>query len=204
LPSFEAANKEKMTKLIFASHNQNKILEIRELLPNLSVLSLDDLGFLEEIPETGSSLSENAIIKAQTIFNAFGKPVFADDTGLIVPALNGDPGVYSARYAGPECKAEANMDKLLRNLQNSEKREAYFETSICYIDQKGNQHLFKGQVEGRILKGRQGEHGFGYDPIFSPNGHAISFAEMSSASKNKMSHRGRALQALIQFLQLHA
>lgn len=187
-------------KLIFASHNDNKTREIRELLPSYDLQSLKDLNYHQEIPETGETLAENAEIKARTIFNAFGTAVFADDTGLIVPALNGAPGVYSARYAGPEANADANMSKLLADLASAGSREAYFETLICYIDPAGKSHFFSGKVEGEILLERKGGAGFGYDPIFKPNGYDLSFAEMSSAAKNAISHRGRALQSFIHHL----
>jgi len=190
-----------MADLIFASHNDNKSREIRQLLPSYQISSLKDLGFTEEIPETGNSLDANAAIKAERIFKEYQKPVFADDTGLIVPALDGAPGVYSARYAGPEANAQANMAKLLGELQGKEDRFAYFETVICYIDAEGEKHFFSGKVEGRILEQQQGEQGFGYDPVFCAEGESLSFAEMSPAAKNAISHRGRALEAFIRFLQ---
>lgn len=188
-------------ELIFASHNDNKTREIRELLPHYEVSSLKDLGFSEDIPETGDTLAANASIKSKRIYKEYGKAVFADDTGLIVPALNGEPGVYSARYSGPEANAESNMSKLLQNLSAHKDRRAYFETVISYIDELGNEKLFRGRVDGYILDSPQGDKGFGYDPIFQPEGEERSFAEMTSAEKNTMSHRGRALQAFIQFLQ---
>ncbi len=188
-------------ELVFASHNDNKTREIRELLPQYEISSLKDLGFTEDIPETGDTLAANASIKSKRIYKEYGKAVFADDTGLIVPALNGEPGVYSARYAGSEANSEANMSKLLQNLSTQKDRKAYFETVISYIDKDGNESLFRGRVDGEILLSRQGKEGFGYDPIFQPEGEKRSFAEMTSAEKNTMSHRGRALQAFIQFLQ---
>jgi len=190
-----------MSQLIFASHNENKTKEIRALLKTYEVLSLRDLNFTEEIPETGASLEENAAIKARRIFEEYGRAVFADDTGLIVPALGGAPGVYSARYAGPEANAEANMDKLLVALLEEKERAAYFETVICYIDDKGSEYLFRGRVDGQILMSKQGLKGFGYDPIFKPAGYQESFAEMPAGEKNRISHRGRALEAFIQFLR---
>jgi XTP/dITP diphosphohydrolase len=192
-----------MTKpsLVFASHNANKVKEIRALLPNYEVLSLSDLYFNEEIPETGSTLEANAQIKAQRIFKEFGKAVFADDTGLLVDALNGAPGVYSARYAGADANAEANMHKLLHSLKGEANRKAHFKTSICFINEEGESRLFQGRVDGEILTEKTGEQGFGYDPLFKAEGEKLSFAEMSSQAKNKISHRGRALSALIQFLQ---
>ena len=192
-----------MTKpsLVFASHNANKVKEIRALLPNYEVLSLSDLNFKEEIPETGSTLETNAQIKAQRIFKEFGKAVFADDTGLLVDALKGAPGVFSARYAGADANAEANMQKLLYSLQGETNRKAHFKTSICFINEKGESRFFEGRVDGEILAEKAGEKGFGYDPIFKAVGEKLSFAEMSPQAKNKISHRGRALNALIQFLQ---
>ncbi len=189
-------------ELIFASHNENKTREIRDLLPQYQIRSLRDLDFREEIPETGDTLQENAAIKAEVIYKQFGLPVFADDTGLIVPSLDGAPGVYSARYAGPEANAQANMNLLLETLKSQTDRQAYFETLICYIDGKGKSHFFSGQVEGEILESRRGEGGFGYDPIFRPNGYELSFAQMEASEKNKISHRGRALERFIQFLQI--
>ncbi|WP_421752787.1 RdgB/HAM1 family non-canonical purine NTP pyrophosphatase [Croceimicrobium sp.] len=190
-----------MADLIFASHNENKSREIRQLLPDFQLASLKDLAFNEEIPETGDTLEANAAIKADRIFAEYHKPVFADDTGLIVPALDGAPGVYSARYAGPEANAQANMTKLLKELESKEDRYAYFETVICYIEASGEKHFFSGKVEGHILESQQGEKGFGYDPVFCPKGEPLSFAEMSPEAKNAISHRGRALQAFIRFLQ---
>jgi len=190
-----------LPNLIFASHNANKTQEIRALLRSHAVQSLADLDYNEDIAETGSTLAENAEIKAQTIFKKFGKPVFADDTGLIVPVLNGEPGVYSARYAGPNADAKANMEKLLKNLEGRSQREAYFETVICYINGEGKAHFFSGRVDGNILESERGKKGFGYDPIFQPEGEELSFAEMPAWQKNEMSHRARALSAFIRHLQ---
>lgn len=187
--------------LIFASHNDHKCREIRALLPDAHVSSLKDLNFTDEIPETGTTLEANAAIKAQRIYDEFGKAVFADDTGLIVPSLNNEPGVYSARYAGENANAESNMAKLLANLEQQADRSAYFETVICFINAKGEQHFFRGRVDGEILMHKHGEEGFGYDPIFKPKEGNRSFAQMSSIEKNRISHRGRALAAFIQFLQ---
>ncbi len=190
-----------MEKLIFASHNANKTKEIRALLRSHEVLSLADLNYDQDIPETGQTLAENAEIKARTIYNTYKQPVFADDTGLIVPSLNGEPGVYSARYAGASADAESNMEKLLTKLQGSAQREAYFETVICYINLKGEALFFSGRVDGEILESKQGKEGFGYDPIFQPEGEELSFAQMPAWQKNEMSHRARALAAFIRHLQ---
>ncbi|WP_417591570.1 RdgB/HAM1 family non-canonical purine NTP pyrophosphatase [Owenweeksia hongkongensis] len=189
-----------MNELIFATHNANKAKEVKVLLPHLKVQSLSEIGFYDEIPETGETLQDNALIKARTIFKATGKPCFADDTGLEAEALNGAPGVYSARYAGEGANSENNMDKLLAELDGKENRKAQFRTVIAYIDNVGREHLFEGSVQGEILKARQGGEGFGYDPIFLPEGETESFAEMSAVRKNTMSHRGRAMQKLIQYL----
>ncbi|WP_417601687.1 RdgB/HAM1 family non-canonical purine NTP pyrophosphatase [Owenweeksia hongkongensis] len=189
-----------MNELIFATHNANKAKEVKVLLPHLKVQSLSEIGFYDEIPETGETLQDNALIKARTIFKATGKPCFADDTGLEVEALNGAPGVYSARYAGEGANSENNMDKLLAELEGKENRKAQFRTVIAYIDNAGREHLFEGSVQGEILKARQGGEGFGYDPIFLPEGETESFAEMSAVRKNTMSHRGRAMRKLIQYL----
>ncbi|WP_417611661.1 RdgB/HAM1 family non-canonical purine NTP pyrophosphatase [Owenweeksia hongkongensis] len=189
-----------MNELIFATHNANKAKEVKVLLPHLKVQSLSEIGFYDEIPETGETLQDNALIKARTIFKATGKSCFADDTGLEVEALNGAPGVYSARYAGEGANSENNMDKLLAELDGKENRKAQFRTVIAYIDNAGREHLFEGSVQGEILKARQGGEGFGYDPIFLPEGETESFAEMSAVRKNTMSHRGRAMRKLIQYL----
>lgn len=192
-----------MTKmpLIFASHNANKLKEIKALLPHYSIQSLAELGFHQEIPETGDSLEANAEIKARTIFEKYGQAVFADDTGLLVDALNGAPGIYSARYAGENAKAEDNMQKLLLALTGNTKREAHFKTVICFIDHQGKSHFFEGRVNGHILEAKTGSQGFGYDPIFKPKGESLSFAEMSATAKNRLSHRALALKAFIHFLQ---
>ncbi len=190
-----------LPSLIFASHNANKTKEIRALLRSHQIYSLADKAYKEEIPETGETLAENAEIKARTIFDFYGEAVFADDTGLIVPALNGEPGVYSARYAGPEANAQSNMQKLLANLEGAENREAYFETVICNIDVQGESHFFSGRVDGQIIEAPRGKEGFGYDPIFQPDGEMLSFAEMPAWQKNEMSHRARALSAFIRHLQ---
>lgn len=189
-----------MNELIFATHNANKAKEVKVLLPHLRVQSLSEIGFHDDIPETGETLQDNALIKARTIFKATGKPCFADDTGLEVEALDGAPGVYSARYAGEDANSENNMDKLLAELDGKENRKAQFRTAIAYIDNAGKEHLFEGSVQGEILKVRQGGEGFGYDPIFLPEGEIESFAEMSGERKNTMSHRGRAMRKLVEYL----
>jgi len=187
-------------ELIFATHNANKAKEVKALLPHLKVQSLSEIGFHDEIPETGAKLEDNALIKARTIYKATGKPCFADDTGLEVEALNGAPGVYSARYAGEDGNSENNMDKLLAELDSMTNRKAQFRTVIAYINNIGKEYLFEGSVQGEILQARQGGEGFGYDPIFLPEDETESFAEMSAERKNAMSHRGRAMRKLVVYL----
>ncbi len=190
-----------MNELIFATHNQNKTDEIRAILPQYNVQSLADISFTDEIEETGKTLKENALIKAQTIFDKLGKACFADDTGLEVDALNGAPGVYSARYAGKEADSEKNMTKLLAELANKDDRSAAFKTVIAYIDAAGASHFFEGTVEGEIVFEKMGDSGFGYDPIFKPAGYEQTFAQMTPIQKNEISHRSRAVALFISFLR---
>lgn len=190
-----------MKEIIFATHNQHKTDEIRALLPHFKVSSLSDIGLMEEIPETGKTLQENALIKAQTIFDKTGKACFADDTGLEVDALDGAPGVYSARYSGKDANAQKNMDKLLQELKTHDDRTASFKTVIAYVDENGKPYFFEGTVQGEILKEKIGEGGFGYDPVFRPMGFEQTFAEMTPIQKNEISHRGRAVARFVQFLR---
>lgn len=187
-------------KLIFATNNKHKLEEISKALNNkFDLLSLSDIGFKEEIPETHETLEENSREKAEYIFNRFKTNVFADDTGLEIEALNGEPGVYSARYAGEHCSFTDNMDKVLEKLGNNTNRNAKFRTVITLIlDNK--EYQFEGIVEGEITKTKHGIEGFGYDPIFRPIGYKETFAEMSMELKNKISHRGLAVKKLIEFL----
>ena len=188
-------------KLVFATNNLNKLKEVQEMLPDsIELLSLKDINCFEEIEETATTLEGNAKIKANHITNKYNYNCFADDTGLEVEALHGEPGVYSARYAGEPANAENNMTKLLKNLEESNNRTAQFRTSIC-LNLNGKQFLFNGICEGAILPSKKGEKGFGYDPIFQPKGYQQSFAEMSSEAKNKISHRGLAIQKLVEFLK---
>lgn len=189
-------------KICFASHNKNKVREIAQLAPSgIEIFGLDDLKVTEEIPETGTTMEENSSIKASFIHSNFNVPVFADDSGLEVMALNGEPGVYSARYAGLEKDAQKNMDLLLDNLQGVEQRDAHFKSVITFIDAKGLKKQFDGIVNGQITKEKRGDQGFGYDPIFVPEGFRNTFAEMDSESKNKLSHRAKAFQKLISYLE---
>lgn len=189
-------------KLVFATHNEHKISEVRLLLPpHISLLSLNDLGLKEEIPETGTTLEENAQIKAEYVASHYGYNCFADDTGLLVNALHGAPGVYSARYAGPQRNADQNMDKLLAVLQGVQNRAAQFKTVIA-LKTTNKTLLFNGTVQGEITTKKSGNMGFGYDPIFRPSGYDLTFAELPIAIKNKISHRGKAVEQLISYLNV--
>ena len=187
-------------KLVFASNNLNKIKEIQSILNgSIELLSLEEIGCHEEIPETAETIEGNAILKANYVKEKYGYDCFADDTGLEVTALNGEPGVYSARYAGEQKDSNDNMAKLLKSLNNEEDRSAQFKTVIA-LNLNGQQHLFTGIAKGRIILEKKGNHGFGYDPIFQPENYAETFAELSSEIKNKISHRAKATQQLIDFL----
>ncbi|MCH3883218.1 non-canonical purine NTP diphosphatase [Tenacibaculum aquimarinum] len=188
-------------KLVFATNNTNKLSEVQKMLPNsIELLSLKDINCFDEIEETATTLDGNAKIKADYITQKFGYNCFADDTGLEVESLDNKPGVYSARYAGEPTNSENNMQKLLTELENNTNRKAQFRTSVC-LNLSGKQFLFNGICKGEILSEKQGEKGFGYDPIFKPNGFTSSFAEMSSEEKNKISHRGIAIKELVEFLE---
>ena len=187
-------------KLVFATHNMNKLKEIQTMLPDhIELLSLDDINCKEDIPETGDTIDENAILKAEYVKNNYGFDCFADDTGLEVEFLAGAPGVYSARYAGEQKDDEANLEKVLYQLQDKKDRSARFKTVIA-LNLKGNQNLFTGICEGSILKEKRGSKGFGYDPVFLPNGYDNTFAEMDIDQKTKISHRGKAFRELIEYL----
>jgi len=188
-------------KLVFATNNLNKLKEVQEMLSNeIELLSLKDIGCFEDIPETANTLEGNAHIKANHITKNYGYDCFADDTGLEVFSLNGEPGVYSARYAGQPRNANNNMNKLLLNLSDKEDRSAQFRTIITlHLD--GKSYDFEGVCKGVILSEKRGNQGFGYDPIFQPEGYETSFAEMSLEEKNTISHRKRAMQKLVDFLQ---
>jgi len=187
-------------KLVFATNNLHKLKEVQEMLSNsIEVLSLKDIACFEDIEETESTLEGNAKLKADYITKKYGFDCFADDTGLEVEALDGKPGVYSARYAGEHGNAEKNMEKLLFELKNKLSRKAKFRTIIA-LNITNKQYLFEGICDGEILNEKTGVKGFGYDPIFKPSNASCSFAEMNSEEKNIISHRGIAIQKLVQFL----
>lgn len=187
-------------ELVFATNNQNKIKEIKKLLKGgISILSLKDIGCLEELPETKNTLAGNALQKANYVAEKYKVNCFADDTGLIVSALNGEPGVYSARYAGENSNSKKNIEKVLSKLKGTTNRTAYFETSIALII-NNTEHTFFGEIEGNITEEIFGDNGFGYDPIFMPNNLNITFAQMSIEDKNKISHRAKALNKMSDFL----
>lgn len=188
--------------IIFATNNLHKIEEVQNLLgESYTIVSPKQLGFEGDIPEDAETLEGNALQKARFIYQKFNTPCFADDTGLEVEALNGAPGVYSARYAGESKSAEDNMVKLLNELNGKNNRKARFRTVVAYIDERGNEHLFEGVVNGDILTAKQGEKGFGYDPVFQPEGFNVSFAQMNLDDKNRISHRSRAVTKFINFLK---
>ncbi len=188
-------------QIVFATNNINKIKEVQALLPkSIQIISLESIGCLEDIPETADTIEGNAIQKANYITKKYGYDCFADDTGLEVEALNGEPGVFSARYAGGQRNANDNMNLLLEKLQNQTNRKAQFKTVIA-LNLKGKQHLFTGIAAGEITLEKIGNQGFGYDPIFRPKGFSETFAQLSLAQKGQISHRGKATQALIAFLE---
>lgn len=187
-------------RLVFATHNKHKANEIQKMVPEpFEIITLTDLNLLDEIPETGTTLQANALIKARHVHSLFGYNCFADDTGLEVEALNGEPGVYSARYAGPQKSDEANMNKLLQNLEGKLNRNARFVTCIClfWLDEM---YVFEGEMKGTIITEKLGTNGFGYDPVFMPEGYDITLAQMDMFSKNQISHRGKAFRKMAAFL----
>lgn len=190
-----------MKKIVFATNNKHKLTEIRSILDGrVEVVSLSDIDCHDEIPETADTLEGNALIKARYIYEKYGMYCFADDTGLEVDALSGAPGVYSARYAGEHCSPADNVNKMLRELSGVEEpRSACFRTVIALIDEAG-EHLFEGRVQGDILTKAEGEGGFGYDPIFRPEGYDKSFAALGDEVKNQISHRAKATELLAKYL----
>jgi non-canonical purine NTP pyrophosphatase, rdgB/HAM1 family len=188
-------------KLVFATHNEHKLNEVQRMLPKeITLLTLDEIGCFEDIPETSNTIEGNAIQKALYIKEKYGYDTFADDTGLEVVALDNAPGVYSARYAGEAKDNEANIDLLLANMKDKQERQAQFKTifALCLGE---DLHTFEGIVRGEITHERKGEGGFGYDAVFLPEGYTDTFAQMSADQKNSISHRGRALQKLTAFLK---
>lgn len=186
--------------LVFATNNKNKLQEVQSILRNFNIRSLSDIQCHEDIPETADNLEGNAIIKANFITENYGLHCFADDTGLEVEALHNAPGVYSARYAGNENNSEANIKKLLKALKNESNRKARFRTVIA-LNLAEKQFIFEGICVGTILEKKQGTGGFGYDAVFVPSGYKKSFAEMSLQEKSSISHRGKAIEKLINFLK---
>ena len=191
-----------MTQLILATHNDHKAKEFRDILPQYSVQTLADLGHDDEIKETATSLEGNSFIKAENVFKRYGHVVISDDSGLEVDALNGAPGVYSARYAGDHRNDQRNTEKLLDELQGASNRKAQFRTVITLMNTE-NSFQFEGIVKGTIAKSPRGEAGFGYDPVFIPEGVQQTFAELAANEKNKISHRANAIEKLLHFLNEH-
>lgn len=188
-----------MKELVFATNNKHKQEEVQAMLPDYHILSLSDIGCFEDIPETADTLQGNALIKARYVKEKYGYDCFADDTGLEVFSLNMAPGVYSARYAGADKSSEANVIKLLSELEGSTDRSAQFRTVIALI-QNEKESLFEGVVKGSITSERIGTSGFGYDPVFTPEGYSLTFAQMELKDKNEISHRARAVKLLINYL----
>jgi XTP/dITP diphosphohydrolase len=187
-------------KLIFATQNEHKIAEIRTKLPSYEIKALDASLFPAELEETGETLEENALQKARQVYQKTRTNCFADDSGLEVVVLHGEPGVYSARYAGSQKKSEDNMNLLLQKMQSETNRKAHFKTVIALI-WEGEEYLFEGICKGSILHEKRGKDGFGYDPIFVPEGYEKSFAEMTISEKSAISHRGKAVESLVLFLE---
>lgn len=189
-----------MRKIVFATNNQHKLEEIREITKGkFEILSLADIDCHDDIPETGATFEENALIKAQYVKDKYGLDCFADDSGLEVDALDGKPGVYTARYAGQDATSEDNMQKLLLALRDNSSRGARFKTVIALIE-NGSQLFFEGTIDGVISQTKYGNGGFGYDPIFIPNGYSKTFAELDISIKNEISHRAKATAKLIEYL----
>lgn len=187
-------------KLVFATNNAHKLEEIRAILGDkMEILSLADINCHADIPETANTLEGNAHLKSEYVYDHYGLDCFADDTGLEVEALDGAPGVYSARYAGDGHDSQANMQKLLKEMEEKNNRKAQFRTVISLIE-KGEEKLFEGIVRGKITQEKRGNSGFGYDPVFQPEGFDVTFAEMGSEVKNKISHRAKAVEALCNYL----
>ena len=189
-----------VTKLLFATNNLHKLREVREIVgTSFTLLSLKDISFEGDLPETSDTLEGNACQKARTLYEKTGMDCFADDTGLFIDALDGRPGIYSARYAGEGCKFEENILKVLAEMEHEENRNASFRCMVCLI-LGGTEHLFEGRIDGVILKEKRGKEGFGYDPLFIPKGQSQTFSEMPPYLKNGLSHRGRAIWKMMRYL----
>lgn len=186
--------------LVFATNNKNKLKEIKHIiLDKINILSINDLNHSDDLEETGLTLKDNASQKARFIYKKFNKNCFADDSGLEILSLNNEPGVFSARYAGSNCSADDNMNKVLKKLENIKNRNAIFKTVICLI-LDGKEYFFEGSIEGIITKEKIGHNGFGYDPIFRPNNFNLTFAQMSVKEKSKISHRAIAVSKFVKFI----
>ena len=189
-------------KILFASQNPHKIKEVSKILPpNMEVIGLCDVSFIGDIPETQKTLEGNALQKARFVYDKYEISCFADDTGLFIEALDGEPGVYSARWSDGEDQFKNNIAKALFKLEGKKNRKAYFKTVIAFIDESNKEHLFEGRIDGQIISALKGDDGFGYDPIFVPNDYSLTFAEMTSEEKNKISHRGLAMAKFISYLE---
>jgi len=189
-----------MKKIVFATNNPHKLLEVQQILrEKFQIVGLKDIGFTGDIPETGKTLAENALIKSKFVFDNYGLDCFSDDTGLEIDALDGRPGVYSARYAGEDGNANRNMEKVLKELQGKSRRTARFKTVVSLLF-GAKEYFFEGRVEGQIIEKKKGKDGFGYDPIFKPDGFDVTFAEMPGDLKNSISHRSQAIIKLAEFL----
>lgn len=190
-----------MKNLVFATGNSHKLQEVQGLFKEGFALScLKDVNITEEIPETADNLVDNALQKAWYVYKKCGIPCFADDTGLEVEALDGAPGVYSARYAGEQKDSRLNMLLMLKNMSGKTNRNARFRTIIAYIDENAQEHIFEGEIRGKIIENMAGENGFGYDPIFVPEGYDKTFAQLSSEIKNTISHRARAMEKFLSYI----
>ena len=193
--------KNNLPEIVFATNNSHKLEEARAILSGyVKVLSLSDIGCHDDIPETAATLEGNALIKARWVYDKYGYDCFADDTGLMVDALNGAPGVYSARFAGEHCSPADNIKLLLHKLEGTTNRDARFATVVALIF-KGKEYLFEGEIKGHISESLSGTAGFGYDPVFVPENSSLSFAEMPAEEKNQISHRGRAMAKLARFFE---
>ncbi len=189
-----------MEELVIASNNKGKIREIKAMINNLSLLSLNDIGFTDEIAEPYDTFNENAAVKAETVHKYSGKNVFADDSGICVPALGGKPGVHSAYYAGLPRDNERNLEKLIEDMRDKEDRSAYYKAIICLV-WNGQTYYFEGECHGTLATQKTGTGGFGYDPIFIPEGYSHTFGELSQEVKNKLSHRGVAVRKMVEFIK---